>query len=838
MVSLALPSLNRSSSILSSSSSRNSITHVPQSPSTSVPPSPVPSTSSSSSGSDRLSRADDEDATITFKRASIMSKASVMSKGKERSTEDLRILAAQHHMTELTYTISDIQTRIFEIQELRHKSQSSGDASNATTVDQSLATLDERLESVSKGVKIVNDALEPLLNRVEQTPTLVDNSKQEEEAAILRVHAALVADWEAVQKDIQVLREELKEDKWLTVFRTVTDQADGMMSSLEKAVNRCQDFMWQVQKRGLDENLNASNSSSAGRGDRTSVNYETFTTLLESFEAKKKHYMPATTKVLSIIDKGVQDRVTKNGECLRRHAECTQRWRNLKERISRTDSDMENLRLFFLHGPDSALSSGGSSQSGATSYSKGGYLATPPSGEKKMVRSPSSNTISRSISPFRKIARKLKGSAGAKSPAPPSGKVTPIPPPKSPAFSRQPSSEPTRTLRHRSSMFHFNGGQPPTPVTPDRPSHKYSSSLTPDSSPSRRGTDANATLKIRPAWNSSTRVEADERSGTIKQSPRRPSVSSTRPRLSDDIPPVPQLSNRSVSRSSMASGRPWSPVTSSSTAQSSASPFSMYRPPSRARTPGLSKINTTVSPPRNRPKTPSQIPAPAHLRSLSTSVSSADSSPSRAVSPTQSVSGNMSVFPPRPPSRSMIPIPSVHVQSASRPGTAMSYRPDSAMSFRASVARVATPEGLLSRMTPRPRAPPSSFKDSTPRTPLSRPSSRAGAETPDWHGEPVHYYAPGNHRDPLDTEVATIVNSIPHSMIVERVDQPLRQVPKEGEEVRAQYAFSNQLGRKVVTCKLTTMARAGKGTTKKVMCRVGGGWQDLKLYVMTRQSAA
>ncbi len=46
--------------------------------------------------------------------------------------------------------------------------------------------------------------------------------------------------------------------------------------------------MWQVQKRGMDENLNASNSSSIGRGERTSVNYETFTTLLDSFEAKKK----------------------------------------------------------------------------------------------------------------------------------------------------------------------------------------------------------------------------------------------------------------------------------------------------------------------------------------------------------------------------------------------------------------------------------------------------------------------------------------------------------------------------------------------------------------------
>ena len=81
-----------------------------------------------------------------------------------------------------------------------------------------------------------------------------------------------------------------------------------------------------------------------------------------------------------------------------------------------------------------------------------------------------------------------------------------------------------------------------------------------------------------------------------------------------------------------------------------------------------------------------------------------------------------------------------------------------------------------------------------------------------------------NARDPLDVGVAAVVNALPHNLIVERVDPPLRGAPREGEEVRAQYAFSNQLGRKVVNCKLTTMSRSGgRGTTKKVMCRVGGG---------------
>jgi hypothetical protein len=128
-----------------------------------------------------------------------------------------------------------------EIQELRHKSQSSGDAAGTTSIiDQSLMSLDERLEAAGKGMKTVHDSLKPLLRPV-TTPTLgTTYEDSNENEAILRKHANLAAEWEAVQDESEVLREELKEDKWLTVFRTVTDQADGMMSSLERAVNRCQ----------------------------------------------------------------------------------------------------------------------------------------------------------------------------------------------------------------------------------------------------------------------------------------------------------------------------------------------------------------------------------------------------------------------------------------------------------------------------------------------------------------------------------------------------------------------------------------------------------------------
>lgn len=126
-----------------------------------------------------------------------------------------------------------------EIQELRHKSQSSGDAAGTTSIiDESLMNLDAKLEAVTTGMKAVNESVEPLQSPT--TPTFARNGESGERALLLRKHATLVEEWESVQDESDVLREELKEDKWLTVFRTVTEQADGMMSSLEKAVNRCQ----------------------------------------------------------------------------------------------------------------------------------------------------------------------------------------------------------------------------------------------------------------------------------------------------------------------------------------------------------------------------------------------------------------------------------------------------------------------------------------------------------------------------------------------------------------------------------------------------------------------
>jgi len=146
-----------------------------------------------------------------------------------------------------------------------------------------------------------------------------------------------------------------------------------------------------------------------------------------------------------------------------------------------------------------------------------------------------------------------------------------------------------------------------------------------------------------------------------------------------------------------------------------------------------------------------------------------------------------------------------------------------------------------------PKLPPSSFKDRDGSVShgSSRPSSRAGAYTPSVDGQnglSLHDYVP-NDIDPLDLEVANVVNNMPHGLLVERIDPPLKksQIPKDREEIKAQYGFSNSLSKKIVTCRLTTLTRSGKAgdvMTKKVMCRVGGGWQDLQMYILNRQAGS
>ncbi|KAJ9157582.1 KAR9-domain-containing protein [Pleurostoma richardsiae] len=134
---------------------------------------------------------------------------------------------------------------------------------------------------------------------------------------------ALDASYKKLEKDAESLRKELGEDRWVLVFRGAGRQAQKMVESVERTVAKL--------REAIDAGMQLTNQPVMAKK-------------IESYEAKKTHYSPAIERVLSIIDKGVKDRLTVNGEILRLHGELQTRWEDIKVQIKDMDTTLEDLQ--------------------------------------------------------------------------------------------------------------------------------------------------------------------------------------------------------------------------------------------------------------------------------------------------------------------------------------------------------------------------------------------------------------------------------------------------------------------------------------------------------------
>lgn len=129
--------------------------------------------------------------------------------------------------------------------------------------------------------------------------------------------------WKKLEKDAESLRRELGEDRWVLVFRGAGRQAQKMYESVERSVTKL--------KEAVDAGAHLQNPASMGKK-------------IESYEAKKIHYGPAIERVLSIIERGVKDRLTVNGEILRLHSEMQRKWEALKEQMAELDQSLDEIQ--------------------------------------------------------------------------------------------------------------------------------------------------------------------------------------------------------------------------------------------------------------------------------------------------------------------------------------------------------------------------------------------------------------------------------------------------------------------------------------------------------------
>ncbi|KAL5048256.1 hypothetical protein BDW71DRAFT_27220 [Aspergillus fruticulosus] len=142
-------------------------------------------------------------------------------------------------------------------------------------------------------------------------------------AELVERREKLEKDYKNLQADAETLRKELEEDRWIMVFRNAGSQAQKMFESVERSISKLQE--------GLETGMHLHNP--AGMTNR-----------IESYEAKKQHYVPAIERVLTITQKGVKDRLTVNGEILRLLANMESQVNALRASIKVMDSSLEDIQ--------------------------------------------------------------------------------------------------------------------------------------------------------------------------------------------------------------------------------------------------------------------------------------------------------------------------------------------------------------------------------------------------------------------------------------------------------------------------------------------------------------
>lgn len=188
--------------------------------------------------------------------------------------------------------------------------------STMTQDDSSLLALIARMQPLRASLDFLPMRLSTFHARAEKTfPTACQELETRREG--------LEAKFKTLEKDAETLRKELGEDRWVLVFRGAGRQAQKMYESVDRSLVKL--------KESIENGSHLNNPASMGKR-------------IESYEAKKMHYGPAIERVLSIIDKGLKDRLTVNGEITRLHSDMQRKWDTLKEQMNELDISLEEIQ--------------------------------------------------------------------------------------------------------------------------------------------------------------------------------------------------------------------------------------------------------------------------------------------------------------------------------------------------------------------------------------------------------------------------------------------------------------------------------------------------------------
>ncbi|KAJ5467362.1 hypothetical protein N7475_005114 [Penicillium sp. IBT 31633x] len=316
--------------------------------------------------------------------------------------------------------------------------------------------------------------------------------------------------YKVLETDAEALRKELGEDKWILVFRSAGAQAQKMFESVERSIGKLQE--------GLENGMQVHNAS-------------TLTKRIENYEAKKMHYVPAIERVIGIIQKGVNDRLTVNGEILRLLSDMTSRTDALKASTRVMDTSLEDVHIIKGHQLRDSISSILTLDSPVTSSA----METPGSSPASSVIM-TGNGYKRASTPMGGSSRRESsvGSATARSAIPQTRRYSSLP-------------QPTASYTSRKSAI-----PQPTGLVSPTPSQRSSSFYTPTPAARSRTPAPSSTIPNRPRWNASTNL--NELHSGYNSTLRKTSAPQSRtPRPSSTVP-FPSSLRRDASASPIPGG--------------------------------------------------------------------------------------------------------------------------------------------------------------------------------------------------------------------------------------------------------------------------------------------
>ncbi|KAL9538103.1 hypothetical protein MBANPS3_011195 [Mucor bainieri] len=302
-------------------------------------------------------------------------------------------------METILIQVDDLSMMIFQFQEKRHCDPEKKE-------DSILLDIDNRVG--------------PLFTNVEKVYTRMTSSNPPEDTTglLTRKHLLVQERWESLRIEIDELKIELKEDRWLVVFRQVTDQVDDMMNGLDKTIRDGHAGM--VTSSSSTTSSSSSNHTSSTSSTATTDARTKLRSVEKNFEAKYKYYTPSITKMLLMLGNGIAARVSRNVATLQRHEAMLARWNTLKSTMDQlrkrdlpdivvVEPTLSDNTHCWSRLSDRSDSTTGSSNwkdfiSSATAAAAGGS-ATPTSTSRFLHNKPSSPSLhfedDRSKSPFK-----------------------------------------------------------------------------------------------------------------------------------------------------------------------------------------------------------------------------------------------------------------------------------------------------------------------------------------------------------------------------------------------------------------------------------------------------